>query len=68
MKYAGKNVKNPNDPFWVEINQKVEAKVKQVVDKLKISHEKFSDPDFGPNDKDQFGSLLFRSHISISPR
>lgn len=39
-----------------EIDKQVEKKVKEVVDKLKISHEKFTDPDFGPNEKDEFGA------------
>jgi len=46
-----------------EIDKKVEAKVKQVVDKLKISHEKFTDPDFGPSDKDEFGALSLYGYI-----
>lgn len=30
--------------------------MKLIVEKLKISHEKFFDPDFGPNDSDPFGA------------
>ena len=40
-----------------DIDRQVEKKVKEVVDKLKVSHEKFTDPDFGPNEKDEFGAL-----------
>lgn len=41
----------------IDIDRQVEKKVKEVVDKLKVSHEKFTDPDFGPNEKDEFGAL-----------
>lgn len=40
----------------VRIDAKVQEKVKQIIEKLKSSHEKFSDPDFGPNEKDIYGS------------
>ena len=39
-----------------KINLKVEAKVKEIVDKLKMSHSKFEDPDFGPQESDEFGA------------
>ena len=28
-----------------------------IIDKLKISHEKFEDPDFGPSAADEFGAI-----------
>lgn len=28
----------------------------EIIDKLKINHEKFDDPDFGPTEKDEFGA------------
>ena len=40
-----------------KINAKIEAKVKEIVNKLKISHTKFEDPDFGPSEKDEFGAI-----------
>ncbi len=30
-------------------------KVREIVDDLKVRHEKFCDPDFGPNESDEFG-------------
>lgn len=39
-----------------KINLKVEAKVKEIVNKLKMSHAKFEDPDFGPLESDEFGA------------
>jgi hypothetical protein len=33
------------------ITADVEKKVKAIIDGLKETHEKFVDPDFGPNDK-----------------
>ena len=42
-----------------EIESKIEGKVKEIVNKLKASHEKFEDKDFGPNEKDEFGALSF---------
>jgi hypothetical protein len=29
----------------------------EIIDKLKVNHEKFDDPDFGPNEKDEFGAI-----------
>ena len=37
----------------------VEAKVKSIIDKLKASHEKFVDEDFGPTSTDEFGANSF---------
>jgi hypothetical protein len=39
-----------------KIDKKVEAKVKEIVDNLKHSQTKFEDPDFGPNEKDEYGA------------
>ena len=62
---AGKNIKDPK--FIEKVDKQVEAKVKQVVDELRISHEKFNDPDFGPNEKDEFGvKALYGDAILIS--
>jgi hypothetical protein len=40
-----------------KIDKELEQKVKVIVDKLKISHNKFVDPDFGPNENDEFGAI-----------
>jgi hypothetical protein len=37
-----------------KIDERVEGRVKDIIDKLKNSHEKFTDPDFGPNDEVKF--------------
>ena len=39
------------------IDKQVEAKVKSIIDKLKATHEKFVDEDFGPNDDDEYGTV-----------
>lgn len=31
--------------------------MREIVSKLKASHEKFADPDFGPSEADEFGAL-----------
>jgi hypothetical protein len=47
-----------NDRKEIEVIDKmIESKVKGIVDKLKVSHEKFVDEDFGPNEADEFGSI-----------
>jgi hypothetical protein len=33
----------------------VEIEIKKIVDKLKVSHSKFEDKDFGPSPDDEFG-------------
>eukprot|EP01040_Poterioochromonas_malhamensis_P005074 gene5074-5439_t len=39
-----------------KIEQKIEKKVKEILTDLKASHSKFIDPDFGPNDEDEYGA------------
>lgn len=56
-RYVGINLKDRGEQKKIE--SKIEAKVKEIVNKLKSSHEKFEDPDFGPNEKDEFGALSF---------
>jgi hypothetical protein len=46
-----------SDTEKAKINAKVETKVKEIITKLKISHTKFEDPDFGPNDSDEYGAI-----------
>ena len=48
-----------------KIEAKVEAKVKEIVNKLKASHEKFEDPDFGPTEKDEYGALSFYASLTL---
>lgn len=54
---VGINLKDRGEQKKIE--GKIEAKVKEIVNKLKSTHEKFEDPDFGPNEKDEFGALSF---------
>lgn len=42
---------------WDKIEAPIKALVKKITDKLKASHTKFVDPDFGPNEKDPFGAI-----------
>lgn len=51
--FVGKDLKQEED----KINKKVERKVKEIIDQLKISHNKFEDPDFGPRPDDEFGAI-----------
>jgi hypothetical protein len=51
------NLKDPAEQKKIE--SKVEGKVKEIINKLKASHEKFEDADFGPSEKDTFGALSF---------
>eukprot|EP01041_Mallomonas_annulata_P003480 gene3480-6926_t len=39
------------------LDQQVEKKVKEIIAKLKASHSKFEDPDFGPTETDEHGAL-----------
>lgn len=62
---SGKNV---NDPIEIEkIDKRVEKKVKEIVDGLKVSHGKFEDPDFGPNEKDEFGAKSLYGGMQPEP-
>lgn len=39
-----------------------------IIDKLKVAHEKFSDPDFGPTDGDEYGAKsLYGNAVPPSP-
>ena len=49
------------------LDSKIEAKVKKVVDTLRASHSKFEDPDFGPNEKDEFGSFSLYGDLKPDP-
>lgn len=42
-----------------KIEEKVEKKLKEVIDQLKAKHTKFEDTDFGPTEKDEFGAISF---------
>jgi hypothetical protein len=61
----GINLKNPAEQKKIEA--KVEAKVKELVNKLKASHEKFEDSDFGPQESDEFGALSFYGSALPAP-
>lgn len=50
-----------------KIDLKVESKVKDIVNKLKTTHEKFEDVDFGASDKDEFGALSFYGPAAPAP-
>lgn len=50
-----------------KIEAQVEKKVKDVVNKLKASHGKFEDPDFGPNEKDEYGAISFYGDAPPAP-
>jgi hypothetical protein len=50
----GIDMKSPDE--LKKIDRKVEAKVKEIVDKLKATHQQFADPDFGPNAGDVYGA------------
>ena len=52
---SGKDLKNAET--ITEIDKKVEAKVKEIIDKCSINHTKFEDPDFGPTASDPLGAL-----------
>lgn len=53
------NVKNSYTEKLLEIDHDVEKKVKIIIDKLKTSHQKFEDRDFGPSEE------VRRVHINI---
>ena len=51
-----------------EIDMSVRKKVKEIIQGLKASHAKFSDPDFGPTDDDPYGAIaLYGSGGSPAP-
>ena len=45
----GVNAFDDEDKNMKKIDIEVTKRVKDLVEKLKLSHEKFVDPDFGPN-------------------
>eukprot|EP01033_Poteriospumella_lacustris_P005213 gene5213-3723_t len=53
INFDGKDLKSEED----KINKKVERKVKEIIDKLKTTHSKFEDPDFGPTADDEYGAV-----------
>lgn len=52
---------------WDKFDEKVEKKVKEIIDKLKQSHTKFEDPDFGPTAKDEYGAISFYGNGKPDP-
>ena len=40
-----------------KIEARIEAKVKEIINKLKTTHQKFEDVDFGPTEADEHGTL-----------
>jgi hypothetical protein len=44
---------------------KVEVEVKKIIDKLKQSHSKFEDKDFGPSPDDEFGGTAVIAQMSF---
>lgn len=62
---VGVNLKNPAE--MKKIETKIESKVKDIVNKLKASHGKFEDKDFGPNEKDTFGAISFYGSALPAP-
>lgn len=51
----------------VKIEAVVEKKVKEVVQQLKANHSKFEDPDFGPNEKDEYGAISLYGNCKPDP-
>ena len=54
------NAKNCHKEKMLEIDHDIEKKVKIIIDKLKTSHQKFEDRDFGPNDEVHSLQLIFK--------
>jgi hypothetical protein len=50
----GLNLSSASEMTKIEL--KVEKKVKEIISGLKRSNEKFIDPDFGPNETDEYGA------------
>lgn len=44
------------EAIYKKADKMVDAKVKEIVTKLKATHEKWTDPDFGPNASDEYGT------------
>lgn len=59
---------NLKDPKQLEkIDRVVEGKVKAIIDKLKATHQKFEDADFGPTEDDEFGSKSLYGNAPPAP-
>jgi hypothetical protein len=56
-----------SDTEKIKINAKVESKVKEIITKLKISHTKFEDPDFGPTESDEYGAISLYGNAPPNP-
>ena len=52
---------------WEQIDKKIESLVKAIITKLKTSHSKFEDPDFGPSDEDEYGAVSFYGPAAAVP-
>jgi hypothetical protein len=50
-----------------EIESHVEKKVREIIQGLKASHSKFTDPDFGPTESDPLGALCFYGNEPPAP-
>lgn len=50
-----------------KIETKVEKKVKDLVDNLKVKHAKFEDGDFGPKPNDEYGAVSFYGSAKPDP-
>ena len=59
----GKDLNDKNE--IQKIDRLVEAKIKLIIDQLKVTHEKFIDEDFGPTPTDEFAAKsLYGSGIA----
>ena len=61
----GVDLKNPD--HIAKIDRVVEGKVKAIIDKLKVSHQKFEDPDFGPTEDDELGAKSLYGNATPAP-
>lgn len=50
-----------------KIEEKVEKKIKELVDQLKAQHSKFEDKDFGPTAADEYGAVSFYGNGTPDP-
>lgn len=59
--YIGIDCGNANGKKIMEetVNKQTEIFVSSILKKLKSTHEKFVDSDFGPSEKDEFGAISF---------
>ena len=49
------------------VNKEIETFVTSIIKKLKTTHEKFVDVDFGPTEDDEFGAVSFYGNVSPEP-